>query len=319
MSQYVVTYAEREGANVLSLAVSLDNDEQGRQFASRTARRCHAVSLFAADGEGFTRPIAEWLNGVLQRQNGSLRAVVDEPEVETEDEVSDEEDIEISSVDEAHHFTGRCMHCKTNREFVGRVKELSNGSKAAMGHCPVCGTTITRMVSRTTPVDEWDDTDTEHPDTDENAPEIQPTDADDYNEAEQQEAEKAEIAEAISEVAAGEPIAEVAEQVTELAAEFSHAAAEVEQPAPAKKATAKKAAPAKKQAPAKKATAKSVDGRTPNQRGAASTEKAICPKCDQSVDVIVRGGLKIYSLHPDEAHGMDRCPGSTTVLPGQGI
>jgi hypothetical protein len=49
------------------------------------------------------------------------------------------------------------MKCRVKREFVGRVKELSNGSRQAQGTCPVCGTTIVRMVSRTTPLDEWDE------------------------------------------------------------------------------------------------------------------------------------------------------------------
>lgn len=191
------------------------------------------------------------------------------------------------------------MKCKVKRAFVGRVVELSNGSRQARGHCPVCGTTLVRMVARTTPLDDddWED-------DPEVVSEVE-AEADAQDETETADLTEA-VEEAIAEVAEGEPIAEVAEVAQAVAVEFSNAATEVEQkPAPRKRAPRKTAA--------EKANG---DNRTANQRAAANPTKGHCPKCDTDVDVIERAGIRIFTLHPDEAKGLDRCPGSTTVVQG---
>jgi hypothetical protein len=106
-----------------------------------------------------------------------------------------------------------------------------------------------------------------------------------------------EIADAIVEaVPEGTPVAEVAAATAAVAVEFSNAEAEVEaKPKPKRKSA-------------------NEDKRTPNQRAAANPVKVKCPKCAQAVDTIERAGIRIFTLHGDEAKGLDRCPGSTTVV-----
>ena len=48
----------------------------------------------------------------------------------------------------AQSYNGYCVKCREKRDFEGEVKELANGSKAAQGQCPVCGTKMTRMLPK---------------------------------------------------------------------------------------------------------------------------------------------------------------------------
>ena len=48
----------------------------------------------------------------------------------------------------ADSYNGYCVKCREKRDFEGEVKELANGSKAAQGACPVCGTKMTRMLPK---------------------------------------------------------------------------------------------------------------------------------------------------------------------------
>ena len=52
------------------------------------------------------------------------------------------------SVNMADSYNGYCVKCREKRDFEGEVKELANGSKAAQGQCPVCGTKMTRMLPK---------------------------------------------------------------------------------------------------------------------------------------------------------------------------
>jgi hypothetical protein len=52
------------------------------------------------------------------------------------------------SVVMADTYNGYCVKCREKRDFEGEVKELANGSKAAQGQCPVCGTKMTRMLPK---------------------------------------------------------------------------------------------------------------------------------------------------------------------------
>lgn len=45
-------------------------------------------------------------------------------------------------------YEGYCVKCREKRSFDGEVKDLKNGSKAAQGACPVCGTKMTRMLPK---------------------------------------------------------------------------------------------------------------------------------------------------------------------------
>ena len=40
------------------------------------------------------------------------------------------------------------MKCREKRMFDGHVVELKNGRPAAQGTCPVCGTKLTRILSK---------------------------------------------------------------------------------------------------------------------------------------------------------------------------
>ncbi len=48
----------------------------------------------------------------------------------------------------ADTYNGYCVKCREKRDFEGEEQELKNGSKAAVGQCPVCGTKMTRMLPR---------------------------------------------------------------------------------------------------------------------------------------------------------------------------
>jgi hypothetical protein len=45
-------------------------------------------------------------------------------------------------------YEGYCVKCREKRSFDGEIKDLKNGSKAAQGACPVCGTKMTRMLPK---------------------------------------------------------------------------------------------------------------------------------------------------------------------------
>ena len=48
----------------------------------------------------------------------------------------------------ADKYNGYCVKCREKRDFEGEVRTLENGSKAAQGSCPVCGTKMTRMLPK---------------------------------------------------------------------------------------------------------------------------------------------------------------------------
>ena len=45
-------------------------------------------------------------------------------------------------------YEAYCVKCKAKREFEGEVVTLKNGRKAAKGKCPVCGTTVMRILGK---------------------------------------------------------------------------------------------------------------------------------------------------------------------------
>lgn len=45
-------------------------------------------------------------------------------------------------------YQGRCMKCKEQREFEGEISTLKNGAQMAKGKCPVCGTTVCRILGK---------------------------------------------------------------------------------------------------------------------------------------------------------------------------
>lgn len=45
-------------------------------------------------------------------------------------------------------YEAYCMKCREKRMFEGTIVELKNGRPAAQGTCPVCGTKLTRILSK---------------------------------------------------------------------------------------------------------------------------------------------------------------------------
>lgn len=45
-------------------------------------------------------------------------------------------------------YEGYCMKCREKRTFEGTIVTLKNGRPAAQGACPVCGTKLTRILSK---------------------------------------------------------------------------------------------------------------------------------------------------------------------------
>jgi hypothetical protein len=45
-------------------------------------------------------------------------------------------------------YEGYCMKCREKRQFEGQIVTLKNGRPAAQGSCPVCGTKLTRILSK---------------------------------------------------------------------------------------------------------------------------------------------------------------------------
>ena len=54
----------------------------------------------------------------------------------------------IPENDLGDHFDMRDYHVLSMDSIDGEVKDLKNGSKAAQGACPVCGTKMTRMLPK---------------------------------------------------------------------------------------------------------------------------------------------------------------------------
>ncbi|GGM07892.1 DUF5679 domain-containing protein [Nakamurella endophytica] len=44
-------------------------------------------------------------------------------------------------------YNGYCVKCKEKRDFEGQVHE-TNGRRMAKGPCPVCGTTVNRILGK---------------------------------------------------------------------------------------------------------------------------------------------------------------------------
>ena len=54
----------------------------------------------------------------------------------------DEED------DVADTYNGYCVKCKEKRDFQGTVEVSKTGMNMAKGKCPVCGTTVNRILGK---------------------------------------------------------------------------------------------------------------------------------------------------------------------------
>jgi hypothetical protein len=48
----------------------------------------------------------------------------------------------------AQSYNGYCVKCKEKRDFEGRVEVSKTGMNMAKGKCPVCGTTVNRILGK---------------------------------------------------------------------------------------------------------------------------------------------------------------------------
>jgi|GEM_PF-180972 hypothetical protein len=48
----------------------------------------------------------------------------------------------------ADTYEGYCVKCKEKREYSGEVRISDSGRRMARGTCPVCGTTINRILGK---------------------------------------------------------------------------------------------------------------------------------------------------------------------------
>lgn len=50
----------------------------------------------------------------------------------------------------AEEYTGTayCVKCKEKRDFTGEVSLTTKGTRMAKGKCPVCDTTVTRILGK---------------------------------------------------------------------------------------------------------------------------------------------------------------------------
>lgn len=56
------------------------------------------------------------------------------------------EDMEEGTV--AERYNGYCVKCKEKRDFEGTVAVSKTGMRMAKGKCPVCGTTVNRILGK---------------------------------------------------------------------------------------------------------------------------------------------------------------------------
>lgn len=50
--------------------------------------------------------------------------------------------------EDAGTYNGYCVKCKTKRDFEGSVAISKTGMRMAKGKCPVCGTTVNRILGK---------------------------------------------------------------------------------------------------------------------------------------------------------------------------
>lgn len=48
----------------------------------------------------------------------------------------------------AQMYNGYCVKCKEKRDFEGTVAVSKTGMRMAKGTCPVCGTTVNRILGK---------------------------------------------------------------------------------------------------------------------------------------------------------------------------
>ena len=57
-------------------------------------------------------------------------------------------DEEATVADQAQTYNGYCVKCKEKRDFEGHIEVSKTGMNMAKGKCPVCGTTVNRILGK---------------------------------------------------------------------------------------------------------------------------------------------------------------------------
>jgi len=55
---------------------------------------------------------------------------------------------EDTVAEQAEKYNGYCVKCKEKRDFEGTVAISKTGMRMAKGPCPVCGTTVNRILGK---------------------------------------------------------------------------------------------------------------------------------------------------------------------------
>jgi hypothetical protein len=55
---------------------------------------------------------------------------------------------ESSVAEKTEKYNGYCVKCKEKRDFEGKVEISKTGMRMAKGKCPVCGTTVNRILGK---------------------------------------------------------------------------------------------------------------------------------------------------------------------------
>jgi hypothetical protein len=61
-------------------------------------------------------------------------------------EVNHHEEVTVAT--KAQTYNGYCVKCKEKRDFEGTVEVSKTGMNMAKGKCPVCGTTVNRILGK---------------------------------------------------------------------------------------------------------------------------------------------------------------------------
>jgi len=55
---------------------------------------------------------------------------------------------EKGQAEKVEKYNGYCVKCKEKRDFEGTVTISKTGMRMAKGACPVCGTTVNRILGK---------------------------------------------------------------------------------------------------------------------------------------------------------------------------
>lgn len=284
----------------LVLNIHTSDGDDAASIAERIARAGMVkVVLHSLDPKsGILSPVKVW-NG-RKAVSIDTPAAIAIPSVRVDDPAI-ADSIEPGAIfDQVQTYNGYCMKCHEKRDFYGEVRELANGSRAAQGTCPVCGTGMFRMIGKgqaiaAAPIQDRSDEEisalAEAQSQQAQEENWQPvgTGAPDFSSEEDEGAAAA--AEVTAEVAAN--AAEIVQAAVGKAAESAVAAVQF---------SAGETAPVVAEAKPRKRAPRKAKAKDPQPAIPAAVEAfqnlAVCPGCKERTPVKHRAGLWIVLAHP---------------------